>query len=131
MSRARFFTANSSSPQISASAEALAAGILLSFAAALVDLVEHFAHVLDLRKQRRGNVNRFFLRCGDGEAIAGARVHLDNFSRDLVLLLQNQARKIGGIFQIRDDDALDGDAEALENPVDEIVRERTLLRNLF
>ena len=72
----------------------------------------------------------FFLRGGDGEAVAGTRVQLDDFPRHLVLLLQNQPRKIGGIFQVGDDHALDADAEALENPVDEVVRERAFLRRL-
>ena len=52
-----------------------------AFAAGLVDPVEDLAHVLDLREQRRGNVNRLLLRGGDGQAVAGPRVHLDNFSR--------------------------------------------------
>ena len=60
----------------------------------------------------------------------GPRVQLDDFPGDLVLLLQNQPREVGGIFQIGDDDALDVDAEALENPVDEVVRERAFLRRL-
>ena len=46
------------------------------------------------------------------------------------MLLQNQPREVGGILQIRDDDAFDVDAEALEYPVDEVVGERTLLRRL-
>ena len=85
-----------------------------ALAAGLVDPVQHFAHVLDLLEQRRGDKNRFFLRGGDGQAIAGARVNLHDFPGDFVLLLQNQPREVGGIFQIGDDDALDGDAEALE-----------------
>ena len=81
-------------------------------------------------KRAAGDENRFFLGGGDGEAIAGARVQLDDFPRHFVLLLQNQPGEIGGILQIRDDDAFDADAEALENPVDEVVGERAFLGRL-
>src|ERR1700722_596962 len=105
-----------------------AAAILFAgFAAGLVDAVEDFAHVLDLLKKRGHDKNGFFLRCGDSKAVAWTRVHFHNLSRQLVLLLQNQPREVGGIFQIRDDDALDVDAEALKNAVDEVMRERAFL----
>src|SRR5665213_3598502 len=121
--------ANSSSPQTSASAGDFAAAILFFgvLAAGFIDSVEDFAHVLNLVKKRGSDENRLLLRGGDGQAIAGSRVHLDNFPREFILLLQNQPREVGGIFQIRDDDALDVDAEALKNAVDEVVRERSFL----
>ena len=40
-----------------------------------------------------------FLRGGDGKAIAGARVDLDDFPRQFVLLLQNQPGEVGRILQ--------------------------------
>ena len=81
-------------------------------------------------KSGGGDKNRFFLRGGDGQAIAGARVELHDFPGQLVLLLQNQPREVGGIFQVRDDHAFDGDAETLKHPVDEVVGERAFLRGL-
>src|ERR1017187_2776954 len=127
---ARCLMANSSSPQMRASDGGLTAGILFGFAAGFVDPVQHLAHVLDLFKKLGGDKNRFLLRRGDGETIAGACVHLDNFPRQFVLLLQDEPREVGGILQIRDDNALDIDAEALKNPVDEVVGEGTLLGRL-
>ena len=67
----------------------------------------------------------FFLRGGERKAIAGAGVEFYDFPRQFVLLLQNQPREIGGIFQVCDDDAFDRDAEALKDAVDEVVREWT------
>ena len=62
----------------------MAAGILFGFAAGFIDPVQHLAHVLDLFKKFGGDENRFLLRGGDGEAIAGTRVHLDDFPRQFV-----------------------------------------------
>src|ERR1017187_5361291 len=86
---ARWVTAKSSSPQTSASGldRATAISIGFQFAAGFVHLVEDFAHVLDLLEQRCGNKNRFFLRGGQRQAVARPRVQLDNFPRQLVLLL--------------------------------------------
>jgi len=43
---------------------------------------------------------------------------------------QNFAGEIGRVLQVRDDHALDVDAEALKNPVDEIVCEWAFLRRV-
>ena len=106
----------------------LAGGILFSFAAAgFIDPVQHFAHVLDLLEKGSGHENRFFMRGGNGKTITGPGVELDDFPRHFVLLLQNQPRKIGRIFQIRDDDAFHGNPKTLEHPIDEVVGEWTFL----
>ena len=105
----------------------------LSYSASLpVSLIRFSTSLMSstCSKRRAGDENRFFLRGGDGEAIARARVDLDDFARDFILLLQNQPREVGGILQVRDDDAFNVDAKALENAVDEVVGERTFLGRL-
>lgn len=64
---------------------------------------------------------------GDGEAIAGACVDLDDFSAQFILLLQDEPCEIGGVFEFGNDDAFDGDVEAFENVRDEIVGEGPFL----
>src|SRR5688572_7553685 len=98
---------------------AAGAGILLVFAAVLVDFLEPLRHVLDLREQRRSDIERLLLRSGDGEAITGTRIDLDNFSSELILLLEDEAREVCRILQFGDDRPLDGDIKALEHAVDQ------------
>lgn len=102
------------------------------FAAALVDAIEDCAHILDLLEEGGRDENGFLLRGGDGEAVAGARIHLDNFPGRLqfILLLQDQPGEVSGVFQVSDDNPFDVDAEALKNAVDQIVGEGPFLRRL-
>src|SRR5207249_10602693 len=119
---------NSSSPQTSTrGTDCLTAerGILLfGLAAVLVDAVKHFTHVLDLFEEGMGDEDRAFLGSGEGEAITGAGIDFDDFAGELVLLLQDQAGEIGGVFQFGDHDPLDGDVETLEDALDEVMSER-------
>ena len=64
------------------------------FAASLVDAVEDFAHVFDLFEEVGGNVNRTFLRGGQRQAIARARVDFHDLAGELVLLLEDEAREV-------------------------------------
>jgi hypothetical protein len=100
---------------------------VLGFAGVLADAFEIFSHVLDLLKQGIGNIDGSFLGGGQGQAIAGAGVNFDDLAPQLILLLQNQAGEVGRVFQLRDDDPLDGHVQPLENIVDQIVRERAFL----
>ena len=93
--------------------------------AGIIHPLQRFAHVLDLFPERGGNEDGLVLRGGEGEAIARARVEFDEFAAEFVLLLENDAGEIGGVLQVRDDDALDGDAEAFEDVLDEFVGEGT------
>jgi hypothetical protein len=77
---------------------------------AFVDLVEIDRHVFDLLK----------------EGGRGAGVNFDDFAAQFVFLLEDEAGVIGGVFEFGDDDPLDGDAETLEDIVDEIVGEGAL-----
>src|SRR5438045_2617986 len=117
---------NSSSPKMSATGDAgltTGEGIsLFGLGAGLVDLVQHLAHVLDLIEEDAAHKDWFLLRRGDGEAIARPGVNFHKFPRDFIVLLQDEPGEIGGVLQFGDDDALDVDAEALKNPVDEVVR---------
>jgi len=100
-SLARFFTANSSSPQTRASGGILAAvaGILLGFAAALV-IVQHslMSRPVRIAARKRKSV---FLRGGNGRQSL-ARVHLDDFPRDSFCCCKI-SRANSGIFQIGDE----------------------------
>jgi hypothetical protein len=57
--------------------------------------------------------NGFFCAAAMARQSLGRASKFDDFPRQFVLLLQDQSREVGGIFQIRDDDAFDADAEAL------------------
>jgi hypothetical protein len=69
----------------------------------------------------------FFLGGGNGQAITRAGIHFDDFAGGMqfILLLQNEAREVGGIFQVGNNDALNADAKALEDTNQEVVGERT------
>ncbi|SPE54669.1 hypothetical protein SBV1_1910014 [Verrucomicrobia bacterium] len=122
-------TANSSSPQIRASGadcltrRAVMGGWSFGFPSVFVDAVEHFTHVLDLLEQGIGDVDGAFLSGGQGQAIAGAGINFDDLAGQLVLLLEDQPGEVGGVLEFGDNDALDGNAEAFENALHEIVRE--------
>jgi len=100
--------------------------VLLGLAAVLVDAIEDFAHVFDLFEERIGDENGAFLGGSESEAIAGARVDFDNFACYFVLLLEDEASEVGGVFQFGDDDAFDADAETFKNALNEIMSERPL-----
>ena len=93
-------------------------------------MFEHLAHVFDLLEEGIGDVDGAFLSGGQGEAVAGPGVDFDDLAGEFVLLLQDQAREIGGVAQLGDDDALDGDAEAFEDALDEVVGERAFFGGL-
>ena len=102
----------------------LTAGTHLLRLAGVVHALERIAHVFDLLPERGVDEDGLALGGGEGEAIARARVEFDEFAAEFVLLLENDAGKVGGVLQVGDDDALHGDAEALEDVLDEFVRER-------
>jgi len=98
--------------------------------AGFVDAVEDFAHVFDLFEEGVGDVDGAFLRGGQRETIARAGIDFHNLAGEFVLLLQNQAGEVGGVFQLGDDHAFDGDSESFKNALNEIVRERAFLRSV-
>ena len=81
-------------------------------------------------KRALADVDGALLGGGEGEAIAGAGVDFDDLAGEFVLLLQDQPGKVGRVLQLGNDDALDGDAEALEDALHEVVGERALLGSL-
>ena len=91
----------------------------------------YIAHVFDLLKKGGGDIDSAFLRGGQGQAIAGAGVNFHDFAAQFVFLLEDEPRVVGGILEFRDDDPLDGDAEALENMVDEIVGQGPLIGDVW
>src|SRR5207247_1472203 len=119
-SRARCLTPNSSSPSIKTisgrrEGGAEEAGLRLVFAAIFVDALQDFGHVFHLFEKGTGDVDRPLLGGGNGQAVARARIDLDQFAAEFILLLENDARVVGGIFEFGDDDALDGDVESLKH----------------
>ena len=85
------------------------------------DAGEDFAHVLDLAEEGGRDVDRAFLRGGEGEAVAGPGVEFDELRAEFVFLFENDAGVVGGVAEFGDDDAFDRDAEALEDVADESV----------
>jgi len=100
---------------------------LFGLAAVFVDSVKHLAHVFDLFEESVSDINRTFLSGGEGETVAGASVDFHDFPGKFILLLQNKAGEISRVFQLGNDDALDGNAKAFENALNQVVCERPLL----
>jgi hypothetical protein len=129
---ARCLTANSSSPHTSAKEvddlgvdlEAEEGICLFGLAAVLVNPIKDFTHVFDLLEECVGHIDRTFLSGGKRQAIAGAGINFNNLSGELILLLQNQSGEISRVLQLRNYDSLDSNAEAFENTLNEIVRQR-------
>ena len=103
---------------------------LLLLAAILIDAFEHFAHILDLLEERRGDIQRFLLGGSQGEAIAGTGIDFHELASKLVLLLKNQPREVSRVPEFGNDGALHRDVEALEHAVHQVVRERPFLRGI-
>ena len=95
---------------------------LLGLAAVLVDPIENFAHVFDLFEERVCHIDRTFLSGGKREAIAGTRINFNNLSGQFVLLLQDEAREIRRVLQLRNYNSFDRDAEPFEDALNEVVR---------
>src|SRR6266496_3159443 len=108
-------------------AEGVRAMELFGFAAVLVNLLQPLGHVLHLAEKGRGHVERPLLRGRQRDAIARARIDLDNFAAQFILLLEDEPGEIGGVLQLRNDRALDGDVEPVEHVSNQIVSEGPLL----
>ena len=99
---------------------------LLRLAAVLVDPIENFTHVFDLFEEGVGDVDGTFLSGGKREAIAGTRINFNNLSGQFVLLLQNQPREISRVLQLCNYNSFNGNTEAFEDALNEIVSQRPL-----
>src|SRR6185436_1647643 len=84
-------------------------------------------HVLDLAEERAGDVNGALLGTGDRKTVTRTRIKLDKLGAEFILLLQDQARKICGIFQLGNDRAFYGNIKALEDIVQKVVGQRSFL----
>src|SRR5687768_11289256 len=82
---------------------------------------------LPLIEERLRDENGFLLRRGDGQAIARAGVNFNQLARDFILLGENQPREVSRVLEFGDDHAIHGNVEALENALDQVVRERAFL----
>src|ERR1043166_8641037 len=107
-------------------AEGVRAMELFGFAAVLVNFFQPLGHVFHLAEEGGGDVERPLLRRRERDAIARARIDLDNFAAQFILLLENEPGEIGGVLQLGDDGALDGDIEAVEHVRNQIVSEGPL-----
>src|SRR5205823_14687682 len=74
-------------------------GILFGFAAVFVNFLQPFGHVFNLAEEGGGNVEGTLLSGGQGNAIAGAGVDLDNFAPQFILLLKDEAGGVSGFFK--------------------------------
>jgi hypothetical protein len=75
---------------------------LLGFAAVLVDLLEPLRHVFDLGKQVGCDEKRLFLREWRWRGNRCGRASISTiFRSQLILLLENQPRKVGGVLSTR------------------------------